>query len=141
VPAISRAGKLILILCFLLFCILIVAAAAIMDRNRLRPQLDLPPGALPALRNLLAILSALALAWPWLLERQFLANPQRRVNTSGARVDPELSALVVGLAFTISPASYGLVLFLLGAPIQEFYHFAGAALLGSALWGAHRLTT
>ena len=132
--------KLFLILCFLAWPILIVAAASAIGTNELQIQLDFPAEWLPALRLILSVVAIFALGYPWLLERQLRGNPQARDSAFGLSINPEFWPLLIGLMFTASPASYGLVSYFLGAPIGDVYYFAAGSFLGIAAWGLHEIT-
>jgi hypothetical protein len=48
---------------------------------------------------------------------------------------PEAQPLQPGLAFASTPTIYGLVVFLLGGPLNHLYYFAGVSILAVLAWG------
>lgn len=137
------ARKVLLILWFLASTALITYAALIIEANRLPLRLLTPPAWLSALRILLAAVTIFGFAYtwllPWILRKRPLPSLQRESAFLGMRLGPEFQPLLIGLMFGSAPASYGLVLFLLGAPASQLFIFAGAAFLETALWGLYNL--
>lgn len=136
------ARKVFLIVWFLASTVLITAAALIVEATGLPLRLP-PPAWLPALRGFLAVITVFSFAYtwalPWILRKRPLPSLQREATFLGIRLGPEFQPLLIGLMFGAAPASYGLVLFLLGAPLSQLYLFAGAAFLETALWGLYNL--
>lgn len=138
-----RARKIFLILWFLASTALISGAALIVEVTGLPVRLLSPPAWLPLLQGLLVAVTVFGFAYtwllPWLLRRRLLPSLQRESDFFGMHLGPEFQPLLIGLAFGAAPASYGLVLFLLGAPLSQLYLFAGAAFIETALWGLYNL--
>jgi len=136
------ARKVFLILWFLASTVLITGAALIVEVTGLPVRLP-PPAWLPTLQACLAVLTVFSFAYtwalPWILRKRPLPSLQRESAFLGIRLGPEFQPLLIGLMFGAAPASYGLVLFLLGAPLSQLYLFAGAAFVETALWGLYNL--
>lgn len=132
------ARKILLILWFLASTVLITGAALIVEVTGLPVRL-LPPAWLPVLQGLLVAVTVFGFAYTWLLRRRPLPSLQRESDFFGMHLGPEFQPLLIGLMFGAAPASYGLVLFLLGAPLSQLYLFAGAAFIETALWGLYNL--
>jgi hypothetical protein len=124
---------------FLASTALITYAAIIVEANRFPVRLATAPGWLPVLRAFFLVVTLIGFAYTWLLPvilpRRPLKSLQRTSRFVGMELGPEFQPLLVGLIFSSAPASYGLVLFLLGGRVQELYTFAGAAFVQTALWG------
>lgn len=136
------ARKVFLILWFLASTILITGAAFIVEVTGLPVRLP-PPAWLPTLRGFLAAITVFSFAYtwalPWILRKRPLPSLQRESAFLGIRLGPEFQPLLIGLMFGAAPASYGLVLFLLGAPLSQLYIFAGVAFAETMLWGLYNL--
>lgn len=136
------ARKVFLILWFLASTILITGAAFIVEVTGLPVRLP-PPAWLPTLRGFLAATTVFSFAYtwalPWILRKRPLPSLQRESAFLGIRLGPEFQPLLIGLMFGAAPASYGLVLFLLGAPLSQLYIFAGVAFAETMLWGLYNL--
>jgi hypothetical protein len=136
------ARKVFLILWFLASTVLITGAALIVEATGLPVRLP-PPVWLPALQACLVVLTVFSFAYtwalPWILRKRPLPSLQRESAFLGIRLGPEFQPLLIGLMFGAAPASYGLVLFLLGAPLSQLYLFASAAFVETALWGLYNL--
>ncbi len=138
-----RARKALLILWFLASTLIITGAALVIEGTGLPVRLLPPPAWLPALRGFLVAITVFSFAYtwalPWILRKRPLPSLQRESGFLGMRLGPEFQPLLIGLMFGAAPASYGLVLFLLGAPLSQLYLFAGAAFVETALWGLYNL--
>ena len=67
----------------------------------------------------------------WL--KRYSSLPPRK-NSFIRRVSPDTSVLILCFWFLISPNLCGLILFLMGMPIYEFYFFMGASLVMAFTW-------
>jgi hypothetical protein len=142
-PRSPAARKLLLTAWFLAWTVLITYAALIIEVNRLPVRVALASGLLAALRVIFAVIAIFGLLYtwllPWLLRQRPVPGLRRTSRFFGMTLGPEYQPLLRGLVMSSAPASYGLVLFLLGAPVRDIYPFAGAAFVGTTLWGLYNV--
>ena len=128
----------IVIAMFLLFPPTMLRTAELVACSGHRPWPTIPAETLSILQVAMLVLSAGAFISPYVLRRQLEQAAKRRSMVPGR---PDLQLLLKGVTFAIAPTIYGLVIFLLGGPIQHFYYYAGASCLAVLAWSLYTLAT
>jgi hypothetical protein len=124
-----RASSWPLIVSFFVMPVILLFAAS------LRPNQPFPiatPGWLPTLRWAMIAMSVASVAYIYIFERKLLALLQARGPLFGR--SPHERLLILGLACCATPATTGLLLFLLGARFSELVYLALASTAAVAVW-------
>ncbi len=121
----------------ILTCAVFLIDAVILDSLGDRPK-PISPDSLAPLKLMLIFLSAygLAAAWFYQFRRATLLD---RFGRRRLLLSPEATFLLINYLLLVSPAFFGLFLYLCGMPLRECFYFAGAAISMTLAWGLYDL--
>ncbi len=131
-----RHKRVLFLIGFLAYVLLMIGVAQLLDDLPIEPRPS--PFVLSLLKWLFIAFSIITLAAPWLMARGTLPVPAKS-HLLAAMVGREASTLVVGYCFLVCPIVFGIVLFILGMPIQDLYYFAAASAAAIFTWGVYSL--
>ena len=132
----KRTKKLIFLIVFLANALIFLLITNLL-KDAIPPE-SFASGDLYKLKIGVIFLSILGLIFPWLIKSKILPL-QFRKGWLPDRLNPEYMILFLGYLFLVSPVIYGLLLFLLGLPISEFYYFLLATIVDAILWGMYNM--
>jgi hypothetical protein len=120
--------KLIILASFVIYPLVLMDLARYLDDSLLQSTF-IPTGIFTALKVGFIVMSIISISMPWLLRKWPNINQKNSKN----------KILFLGYIFLVCPVIYGLVLFILGLPITEFYGFVSASVIGALVWGIYNL--
>lgn len=133
----SKKFKKLALLVSMMFCALFLVHAAIINAlgNRSTP---ISSSSLAVLKLVLIFMSLYGFAVAWFFQFRWVTILNRR-SQNPRRLSPEVSLVLISYPLLVSPALYGLLLYVCGMPFREFFYFIGTTIAMTLAWGIYDL--
>jgi len=135
-PSSKKLKKFALIVS-MIFCALFLVHAVIINALGNRPT-PISSSSLAVLKLVLIFMSAYGLAVAWFFQFRWVTILNRR-SQHPSGLSPEVSLLLISYPLLVSPALYGLLLYVCGMPFREYFYFIGTSIAMTLAWGIYDL--
>ena len=133
----SKKLKMIALVLSILASVFLLLDALLMNALGTRPS-AISPDSLVILKAILIFMSfySFAVAWFFQFRRTTMSN---RLSRRHSHLSPEANFLLINYLLLISPILYGLLLYVCGMRLREYFYFLGGSIAMILVWGIYDL--